>query len=188
MNPDILLIYPPHDVRFYQPIGLPTLATHLIKQGMKVEILDAVAEGFNHQQVIKFIMKNDPDAIGVSIPFTEMAVSGKKLIELCETVFPDKRVWIGGHHAEVSCGVYSPSTISPDTIPSWNLMPIDKYDLSLYLSTKERAFPIQSSYGCPYSCAFCTNSKKSDPVRYKSIDCVIEEIKYVIATLSLIHI
>ena len=193
MRPDLLLILPPYSIPFHQPIGLATLASHYRNQGRRVEVLDAIAEGIDHKQVIKCIMKRDPAIIGISIPYTEMAESGKKLLELCATVFHDREIWVGGHHTEVCPEEFTGDgytaigriDISPNTIPAWDLMPVDKYDLTMYLSTKERAFPIQSSFGCPYRCAMCPYSKTPQPIRYKGIDYVLDEIKQVIGKYSI---
>lgn len=64
--------------------------------------------------------------------------------------------------------------------PAWDLMPIERYNLTLYLSTGERAFPVQTGWGCPFSCYFCCNSKKENKtVEFRDIDNVIEEIKHI---------
>jgi len=186
VKPDIVLVLPPHPVHFYQPIGIATLASHYREQGLKVEVLDAVAEKLNHKQVIKCLMKRDPATIGISIPFTEMAESGKQLLDMCTVVFHDREILVGGLHTEVCPEEFDGYTkvdrmeLSPDLIPAWDLMPINKYDLTLYLSTKEGAFPVQASFGCPYACHFCVGSTRSEPVRYKSLDCLLDELEWVV--------
>lgn len=71
--------------------------------------------------------------------------------------------------------------------PSLHNMPIHPYhklDMNFYLQPQQ--FLLRSIYlsgihiftarGCPYGCTFCANSRKQ--VRYRPIDSVIEEIKY----------
>jgi radical SAM superfamily enzyme YgiQ (UPF0313 family) len=68
-----------------------------------------------------------------------------------------------------------------DNIP---LHPYHKLDMNFYLQPQQ--FLLRSIYmsgihiftarGCPYGCTFCANSGKA--VRYRPIDSVIEEIKY----------
>jgi len=49
----------------------------------------------------------------------------------------------------------------------------------MYLTTRERAFPLETGRGCPFSCTFCCNSKRYEHVRYRSLDNVLDEIRYV---------
>jgi len=189
MKPNILLLYPPHDTKFYPPIGLATLASHLSKTH-QVEVLDPVALGLNQQQVIKCVMKRDPDEIWVSVPFTEMAVSALSLLEILAVVFPTKKIRAGGHHVEVcpeefpwwlcNSETSTPIKIDTDTVPEWEMIPLDKYDMTMYLSTGEKALPIQSSFGCNYACAFCRNSMRREKVRYKDVDDVVYEMKWIV--------
>ena len=78
-------------------------------------------------------------------------------------------------------------TASQSIFPSLDNMPIHPYhklDMNFYLQPQQ--FLLRSIYlsgihvftarGCPYRCTFCANSRKS--VRYRPIDSVIGEIKY----------
>jgi len=232
MSTDLLLIYPPYDVKFYQPVGLAQLAGYLTAKGYRVKVLDAVALGYNLEQVHSYIKECDTYMIGVSIPFSEMIESGKQTLIMCREYFPNTLLICGGYHAkirpldvvnycdlvvtdegeEVMCDLFfkyfsghdiymadgitfkseygkHPIISNPPreplkdinfSFPAWNLMPFREYNMTMYLSTKERAFPLQTGYGCPYECTFCCNSKLKEPVRYKSIDHVVAEIKNVI--------
>lgn len=67
-----------------------------------------------------------------------------------------------------------------DTLPMipYDLFPVDAYidSLSRTASPRERAINIICGRGCPYNCSFC--SKTFSGVRLRSIEKVIEEIKY----------
>ena len=75
---------------------------------------------------------------------------------------------------------------SPDSagIDSMPMHPYHKLDMDFYLQPQQ--FLLRSIYlsgvhiftarGCPYSCTFCANSGKK--VRFRSLDSVIEELKY----------
>jgi len=68
-----------------------------------------------------------------------------------------------------------------DTIPMipYNIFPMDKYINSLStisLCKNQRTANISCGRGCPYSCHFC--SKSFSGVRFRTIDKVIEEIKF----------
>lgn len=232
MSTDLLLIYPPYDTKFYQPIGLAQLAGYLVSKGYRIKVIDAVASEYSFNEVISLIKKCDPYIIGISIPFSEMIDSSKQMLKLCKEYFPNTLLLCGGYHAsirpldvtdycdlvvigegeEAICDLFfkyfsghdiytangivfksdydghsiisKPSRESLKNVdlpfPAWNLMPFRSYDMTMYLSTKERAFPLQTGYGCSFECTFCCNSKLKEPVRYKSIDHVIAEIQNVV--------
>lgn len=184
---DIVLIYPPWDVKCYQPIGLPILANHFKNVGFTSIIIDAIALEFNNEQIVDEVRKVNPEVIGVSVPFTAMVKNARELIRILKKEFPDKEIFCGGYHVIIKPEDFSDLdiTIAPYEVgidykyPEWELMLIEKYDLSLYLVNDERAFPIQSSIGCPFSCTFCCNSKRREKVQNRPINDVIDEIKYV---------
>jgi radical SAM superfamily enzyme YgiQ (UPF0313 family) len=193
LKKDILLIYPPWDVKCYQLMGLPILANILknAKMFTDIKIIDAITLNLNHKQVIDMIRVIKPTVIGISIPFTAMIKSSRKLIKMIKKEFSDIPIFAGGYHVRIrpedvtDLGVEIPtmniSTITgPNySMPEWDLMPVDKYDLSLYLVNGEKAFPIQSSSGCPFSCTFCCNSKLHEKVKYRPLEDVITEIEYI---------
>ena len=229
MSTDLLLIYPPYSIKFYQPVGLAQLAGYLTAKGYNIEVIDAVASGYSFNEVISLIKKCDPIVIGISIPFSEMVDSGKQMLKLCREYFPNTLLLCGGYHVRIRpediasyCDlavigegevttseilerylseqdlnaidgtVYknehsiifnNPRKLLKDinlSFPAWNLMPFRQYNMTMYLSTKEKAFPLQTGYGCPFACTFCCNSKIKEPIRYKDIDHVIAEIQNVI--------
>lgn len=180
----ILLTLPPHDVKMYPPIGLATLASHLMKDN-EVKVLDAVVLKLSQQQIIKYAMKYNPDEIWVSVPFTEMAVSARKLLGMLSVVFPDESIVAGGHHVEVCPEEFEgylgeQVEIDPETMPAWGELGVGNYDMTMYLSTREKALPVQSAFGCPFSCVFCRNSKRREKVRNRSINAVIDEMNWIV--------
>jgi radical SAM superfamily enzyme YgiQ (UPF0313 family) len=227
---DILLLYPPWDVKFYQAPGLPQLAGYLLENGIAAEILDSVVRSYDFQQVLEHIEKINPLVVGVSIPFTPMVTNGIKMLRLCREKFPEKLLLCGGYHAAIKPGelaehcdlvVLGEGEITTAEIikkygngknifdvsgtackkngelqfnkvrepvkdidalpfPAWQLVPLEGHKLTLYLTTGERAFPLQTGRGCPFSCTFCCNSKRYEKVRYRDMECVIEEVKYII--------
>ena len=50
---DVLLTYPPWDVNFYQPAGLPQLAGYLLSEKIEVKILDTVTLKSNFKLAIE---------------------------------------------------------------------------------------------------------------------------------------
>ena len=75
-------------------------------------------------------------------------------------------------------------------LPLW-----DKIDVNYYVDRKysysrlgTRAMPILSTRGCPYKCTFCTNEQMWGPTYVmRSVDSVIQEMKYNIETYDIEH-
>ena len=228
-RPDLLLIYPPYDVKFYQPVGLAQLAGFLRVEGYKVKIMDAVTLEHDFEQVCSFISEYNPRIIGVSIPFSEMANNGVEMLKICRERFAENLLICGGYHcwicpedvidycdlvvisegeettqeiiSKYNSGQYlfdikgtafkvgNEAVINPARellqdvnlpFPAWDLLPIEHYNMTLYLSTGEVAFPLQTGYGCPFACTFCCNSKLHEKVRYKDIKHVLDEINWIV--------
>ena len=100
-KPDIVLVYAPWDIKFYQAPGLPILAGYLISQDISVDILDAVALNIDHKETVEQIAKIDAGIIGLSIPFTAMISTSIELLKLITKEFSDKLVLCGGYHATI---------------------------------------------------------------------------------------
>jgi radical SAM superfamily enzyme YgiQ (UPF0313 family) len=59
--------------------------------------------------------------------------------------------------------------------PNWNKFPIFKYDT---LHRSKPFFPIITSRGCPFDCINCTKVIHGYEVRYRSVENIISELKY----------
>lgn len=98
----------------FQPLGLAYLAAALEKEGIKVKIVDALAEGWNQERVegkwritgltdgeIKQKIKRfRPEVVGVGFPFTVQAALGHRILKLTKEVNPKILTIAGG--ADVS--------------------------------------------------------------------------------------
>lgn len=94
------------------PLGLAYLAAGLLKNGYSVEILDMLAEGYEQEryteqfvyyglstsQALERIQQADPDLIGISVLFSNIARQCLNLAALIKENFPDKYILFGGHH------------------------------------------------------------------------------------------
>jgi len=65
-------------------------------------------------------------------------------------------------------------------IPDRNLVPVTKYVGAIEQYKKLPATSMITSRGCPFKCIFCLPGLLGDGVRYRSVDKVIEELKYLI--------
>ncbi|MCK5213794.1 MAG: B12-binding domain-containing radical SAM protein [Candidatus Omnitrophica bacterium] len=63
--------------------------------------------------------------------------------------------------------------------PAFHLFDLEKYScIHRKRGMYKVNLPIMMSRGCPYKCAFCSQTKYYKDVRYRSVDKVIDEIKY----------
>jgi len=96
----------------HPPLGLAYLASNLLQNQYEVVVLDLLAEGYEQERVtqdfvyyglsteqaIQRIGIIDPDIIGVSILFSNLAQESFRLISSFKRAFPDKKIVLGGHH------------------------------------------------------------------------------------------
>lgn len=98
----------------FQPLGLGYLAGVLLKNGYEVEILDVLAEGYNHEEIVergkyryvglpkKKIVKRiktfSPDIVGITAPFTSQAKAVHETAKLVKRINPKIKVVIGGSY------------------------------------------------------------------------------------------
>lgn len=61
-------------------------------------------------------------------------------------------------------------------LPAWDLIPLEKYKFAHLPATTN----IITHRGCPYKCTNCTKLIHGDKMRYRSLDSVIEEIRYLV--------
>ncbi|MDD5669401.1 MAG: radical SAM protein [Candidatus Omnitrophica bacterium] len=68
-----------------------------------------------------------------------------------------------------------------DTLPypAWHLLDLSKYkEVPLAGIHNTLAFPVLASRGCDYRCYYCSQDKVYKKVRYRNLDCVVEEMEY----------
>lgn len=119
----ILLINPTNSVdiksdfivNIFQPIGLAYVAAMLEKHKYKVEILDALAQGFDNEKIIKNkrvigldyqtikekIIKFNPDIVGITTPFSFQSLEAHQMAKIVKSI--DKKIIVvaGGTHATI---------------------------------------------------------------------------------------
>jgi len=114
----IMLIQPPYDILKIEPkgaqppLGLAYLAG-VLEKDYEIEILDAVAEGYENEEIIDKEFKRyglsfdkikteidrfKPDVVGVSCLFSTQAENSHKVIQLAKEVDPDIITLFGGAH------------------------------------------------------------------------------------------
>lgn len=100
MKKSIILINPP--TKYWNactPVGLASIAAYLRREGHDVRIIDAPAEGFGLEKLMRIILFNRPDYVGI----TGMSHQIKNAYALVKEIksYPDlpTKVIIGGTHA-----------------------------------------------------------------------------------------
>ncbi|MEL7666012.1 MAG: radical SAM protein [Candidatus Shapirobacteria bacterium] len=102
-------------VNLFQPLGLAYVASSLEKNKIKVEILDALAEGFDteniyedrkvlglsYEDIKKKIKQYKPQIIGISTPFSFQTGEAHQMARLAKEVNPRIIVVAGGTHATI---------------------------------------------------------------------------------------
>lgn len=119
----ILFINPPNsvevgidfDINVYQPIGLASVAAVLEKEGHKVAILDALAEGFpqewvqdgrrgiglSYPEIQERIENFNPGVVGLSVPFSFQSYEAHRVAVAVKKVNPKVVTMVGGAHATI---------------------------------------------------------------------------------------
>jgi magnesium-protoporphyrin IX monomethyl ester (oxidative) cyclase len=190
----------------FPPLGIGYLASVLEKKGFDVKIIDLNVETLDKSKFKKIIKLHNPKIVGISstslsIPYAlEVAKTIKSIL--------DVPIVLGGAHATVDPAfvykfsdyfdyqvigegeitfpsiakellrkkrlkrkVYKGIPVSNlDSIPfpAYHLLPMTKY--------VKFAAPMIISRGCPYACTFCRPHEKI--VRFRSVDNIIDEIKF----------
>lgn len=104
---DILLVYPPHrKITFVSSI--PHLSAYAKKKGFRVDALDVPTLGLSIQDVEDYIFKTRPRSVGVSIPFTPLAMKGLELVKRLNKVFPLLPLIVGGVHPTLCPDEFTP--------------------------------------------------------------------------------
>lgn len=105
-------------------------------------------------------------------------VNGNELMDNLNKI--PNLVWKSGEDIKINLSEY-PENLDEIPFPRWELIPPDSYPKAPHGAFLKQypVAPIITSRGCPYSCTFCAAGTISGKkVRYRSIDNIIEEIKY----------
>lgn len=118
----VLLIYPPityqgsdQIIKSHVPLGLMYLASYIKKNGYKVKLLDALANGqkstsktknivrigMNWRQIKTIIDKYKPEIIGLSVMFTAYYEDALNLAKKIKKYKPQIKIVFGGSHVSV---------------------------------------------------------------------------------------
>lgn len=128
-----------------------------------------------------------PDEILVTSRMTYWYPGVRRAIEILREVFPQIPIYLGGTYATL-CPDHAREICKPDFViegeadfvdemdslpfPAWELMPDTK------------ALPIETSRGCPFSCAYCASGRLFNGFRKKSSARVVDEIEYAVRELG----
>ena len=82
----------------WPPLGILYCAGTLKEGGIEVSLLDQPAKGFSIDQTVKWVKKEDPDIIGLSI-LLSVAKEAPKIAERVKQENPNITVVFGSHHA-----------------------------------------------------------------------------------------
>ncbi|MEM3071865.1 MAG: radical SAM protein [Candidatus Bathyarchaeia archaeon] len=80
-----------------QPLGLAYIAAVLEKAGIPVNILDCPPLNYTHEDVKRFLEKEDPEVVGVTST-TLTIESALKTASVVREASPDARIYLGGPH------------------------------------------------------------------------------------------
>jgi anaerobic magnesium-protoporphyrin IX monomethyl ester cyclase len=110
---DLVLIYPPLSVSerygkrstgqvggHLPPLGIASIAAHLLERGYKVDVIDALALNMSVDDIVEFISESRPKAVGFSAP-TSIFFRAVYCAEAIKKKLPDVLILIGGHHAAI---------------------------------------------------------------------------------------
>lgn len=133
--------------------------------------------------LLKGCRKEFPNKILISGGY-HATIRPEEVSPYCDTVvigdgeYPVEKILKEGHKGKYLIG--DPFDCKRQITPAWHLLPLASHNTTLYLTTRERAFPIVTGRGCPYKCAFCCNSEERQIVRFRDLDTVITELKQII--------
>jgi anaerobic magnesium-protoporphyrin IX monomethyl ester cyclase len=80
------------------PLGILYLASTLQSEGFKVSVLDHAAEGMSVKKVVDWVIKEDPDILGLSVLVSNSLIA-PKIAEEVKKWNPDITIVFGNHHA-----------------------------------------------------------------------------------------
>lgn len=154
---DLLLVYPPLSPQeryarnvgntggHLPPLGLASIAVYLKEKNYSVGLLDTLALEMDTAQVIDYIKKHQPAAVGLS-SITPIAHRANLLAAEIKKEFPGILLIVGGHHATIAYseildeGIFDLAVIGEGEITALELMQEYKrcgYDKRKFLSDSD---------------------------------------------------
>lgn len=200
----VLLINPPSpyldNAAAYPPMGLLHVAAAFEREGCKVSVLDLAVDKYDP----KLLKYTDADLVGITCVTPNVDIVADIVAALPRnipimvggihpTIFPNETLALTGCSFVVSgeiekqashimsefkrgTRIFNGGIATPPDIckPARHLV-----DLHKYTPGGEKATPVYTSRGCPFSCAFCSKLPQS---RYREIPImqVMDEIEYCI--------
>jgi radical SAM superfamily enzyme YgiQ (UPF0313 family) len=79
------------------PLGIYYLAAQLIKNGEKVDVIDAEAFNLAHEEVVEILKKNNTKIVGISSTTVAFG-NARSLAEMLKKELPEAYIVIGGPH------------------------------------------------------------------------------------------
>ena len=80
------------------PLGILYIVSMLKSVGVEVSALDQAAEGSSIEEVVDWVMREDPDVLGISALLTS-SLTAPKIAEEVKKKNPDVAIVFGNHHA-----------------------------------------------------------------------------------------
>jgi len=147
----------------------------------------------------KFNKIEKPDIVLITSAMTYWYPAVKDMVLLCREIFPGVQIILGGIYASL-CPDNAEKHIDADLIFSGEgekylfdiirkFLPdfpennpddqLDNYPFPAYhLYPSIRSLPILTSRGCPFRCSFCASNLLMPKFRRRSVDNVLEELRY----------
>lgn len=227
---DILLVNPPNrfddrelrpSLSVHHPLGIMSLAASLRQAGLKVKIIDGVAEyDQGIEEILDRLERERTPILGLSLT-SPQSRGGYQLAMAAKARFGDAiTVAVGGAHISADPGFIQRfpeafdlslagegeitftalaqrilggekvrGMFNGEKVEDLDSLPWVARDLVNKHYYSQMPFGsdftlINTIRGCPFHCTFCSNPVYSRKVRYRSLDNVIEEVKYCVNELG----
>ena len=171
------------------PLGLAYVAASLLKVGHYVEIVDGALDDLCPTDIINTVISKDPQMVGITCT-TPLFPQLVEIVKAIKIIAPDIFVVIGGPHVSalpksslvksgadsVCIGEFEHCDLDSIPFPARHLLRTKEY-LDYSRGVLEPQTSVITSRGCIGKCGFCNAAKSG--VRFRSIDNVMEELKYI---------
>ena len=82
-----------------EPLGLLYMAAMLEQNGMKVKVIDGIAERLSHEDLERKIAESDPDVVGIAYMMAETYADSAEVARTAKRSAPKAKIVLGGHNA-----------------------------------------------------------------------------------------